>query len=147
MVYHDPVNAMLTRGRLTSLDDGDGLQRMEAVGLKGATYTKILRPQVHGFTSHPPPGAVGAIIALGGASQRAIFLGGEVPGLRPSGLPLGATAIYDHLGNIVSLVEQRMRIVHSTETVVVCPTIRLGSATANKRVMTEAGPAVKVYAE
>lgn len=154
MAYHDPILALLTRGRITEVDDADGNQRVSAVGLAGTRYSEILRAQPHGFSSHPPIGSKGFLLALGGASQRALFLGGEDDSARPKGLPLGAAAIYDHAGNIVSVVEQNIRIVHAAKVVVVAPKvvvespdIRLGSEGAPNRVMTEAGPAVKVRAE
>lgn len=100
------LRIQLARGVLDGIDDAGGYQTGSVRGLAGERYTEVLRPQPFGFSSVPPEGAEGLLFSLGAARDRAVFLGGEVAGLRPSGGAPGTSALYDHLGNIVRLVGQ-----------------------------------------
>ncbi|WP_299453394.1 phage baseplate assembly protein V [uncultured Pigmentiphaga sp.] len=126
-VHHldDSVRAMIRRARLVSLDDGGGQQMMSLAGLKGDRPGRVPRVQPYGFTSNPPAGSVGVILSLGGRSDRAMVIGVEHEDYRPRNLPAGATAIYDQHGNMVSLVEQQLRVVHAQEVVIEAPQIVL----------------------
>lgn len=100
------LRIQLARGVLDALDDRGGYQTASVRGLAGERYTQVLRPQPFGFSSVPPEGAEGLLFSLGAARDRAVFLGGEVADLRPSGGAGGTAALYDHRGNVVRLLGQ-----------------------------------------
>ncbi len=134
----DAIHAALVRARLVEIDDAPGLQTVTATGHKGTRFGEVLRLQPFGFTSTPPPESVGAILQQSGASERAYALGFEHPAHRPRDLPPGGTRIYDASGQVISIVERKIRIVGGDEihlsaaTIILEGTIKLGSPGASK---------------
>ncbi|MBB3315111.1 phage gp45-like [Rhizobium sp. BK181] len=66
-------------------------------------YTRIHRIEPAGFASSPIKGAKAFLVAPNGDADQAYVFGGEHPGHRPAGIPSGATALYDHNGNVIKL--------------------------------------------
>jgi len=117
-------------GHLTRMElDGKvehrrGQQFVDGKGFAGDGFERVHRPEPHGFASHPVKGGIVTVLSARGNRDSAYALGGENPKLRPE-LPSGGTAIYDHVGNIVSIVEADIRIVHSTKVHIIAPEIIL----------------------
>lgn len=144
---------MLRRVGLADIDATGAQHMVRATGLKGE---EVLAPRhkEFGFSSVPPTGSIGLLASLGGRSDRGLILGLDHPAYGPRDLGTGHTAIYNSTGDIVSLVERRVRIVTayveivaSEQVIVTSPDIRLGSASASQRVAIEGGYANKVRAE
>lgn len=104
-----------------------GQQFVNGKGYAGDGFEEAHRIEPHGFASHPVKGGIGMLMQSRSNRDSAYVLGGENPSLRPKGdlLTAGGTAIYDHLGNIVSIVGAKMRIVHATEIHMSAPKIVL----------------------
>lgn len=122
----------LTRFELDgTVEHKDGQQFINGKGFSGDGFERVHRPEPHGFASHPVKGGIGVALSARGNRDSAYVLGGENPKLRPD-IAMGGTAIYDHTGNIVSVVQADLRIVHSAVIHLVAPsiilegTIRLG---------------------
>lgn len=118
----------LTRMELDgNVDHRRGQQFVNGKGFSGDAFERVHRIEPHGFASHPVKGGIAAVLSARGNRDSAYAFGGENPALRPSGdlLTEGGTAIYDHLGNIVSVVAAKMRIVHATVIHLVAPEIIL----------------------
>lgn len=118
----------LTRFRLDgTVDHRNGQQFVNGKGFAGDGYERVHRVEPHGFASHPVQGGIGAFMAARGQRDSGYVFGGENPALRPGGdmLTAGGTALYDHLGNIVSVVAAKLRIVHATEIHLIAPSIVL----------------------
>jgi len=114
----------LTRLQLNgNVDHRNGQQFIEGTGLAGDAFVKVHRIEPHGFASHPVKGGIALGISRGRRDTTYAF-GGENPGLRPD-LPQGGTAIYDHNGNIVSIVTAELRVVHAGKIHLVAPEIVL----------------------
>jgi len=117
-------------GHLTRMElDGKvehrrGQQFVDGKGFAGDGFERVHRPEPHGFASHPVKGGIVTVLSARGNRDSAYALGGENPSLRPE-LPSGGTAIYDHVGNIVSIVEADIRIVHSKKVHIIAPEIIL----------------------
>lgn len=136
------MRTFLTRmeldGRVTSRR---GQQFLDGTGFAGDAFAQVHAIAPHGFASHPVQGGVALALATG-RRDTAYAIGGEHPGLRPE-LPQGGTAIYDHNGNIVSIVAASLRIVHAASVHIVAPeivlegTVRLGGQGASKPVSVE----------
>lgn len=154
------VATMLRRYRLEEIDATGAQHMVRGQGLPGDA-PQVPRVKDFGFSSSPPGGSIGLLAALGGRSDRAMVFGLDHADYGPRDLGGGHTAIYDAQGNMVSLVGTKLRIIGiaveivsqqpatitAPQVVVVSPDIRLGSAGAAARVLTEAGPATKVRAE
>lgn len=154
------IAGLLRRVSLADIDVAAAQHTVRATGLKGE---EVLAPRhkEFGFSSSPPPGSVGLLASLGGRSDRGMILGLDHPAYGPRDLGMGESAIYNAHGDIVSLVQRRVRIVSVTvevvasavatisapQVVVTSPDIRLGSAAASQRVAIEGGYANKVRAE
>ncbi|UMY19139.1 phage baseplate assembly protein [Methylobacterium organophilum] len=106
----DAVRTMLRRAAIKKVEDDGTQQIVTATGLKGEEF-KVYRQQGHGVSSVPPIGSEGFVLALGGRSDRMLFLQGEHKDHRPSKQKAGDTVIYDAHGNAISLVEKNIRLV------------------------------------
>lgn len=82
----------------------EGQQFVNGKGFAADQFAEVHRPEPHGFASVPVKGGIGTVLASRERRERAYVLGGENPSLRPRDLPAGATALYDHNGNIIKLV-------------------------------------------
>ncbi|MEO3997176.1 phage baseplate assembly protein [Mesorhizobium sp. CAU 1732] len=101
-----------------------GQQFVNGKGFAGDGFEEVHRIEPHGFASHPVKGGIAAILSARNNRDSAYAFGGENPELRPD-LPSGGTAIYDHAGNIVSIVAADIRIVHSAKVHIIAPEIVL----------------------
>lgn len=149
---------MFARFQVEDVVDSGGVQMVGGRALNGERFRgdfRLVRLQGHGLTTHPQPGAVGVALFPFGDRQRGYLLGLESTGLRPKSQPAGASVLYGANGEIVSLVQNKVRVVASEEaifsvggmTLRVRPgRIDLGAMEAPNKVMTEAGPSSKVFA-
>ncbi len=87
-----------------TIEENKGQQFVNGRGRHSQGFTRLHRPESHGFASQPIAGAKGLLLFPNSQSDEGYVLGGEHPGKRPTGLPAGATAIYDANGNIIKLV-------------------------------------------
>lgn len=107
-----------------AIDDTGELQLLKKLqGYAGEEFTGVHRVQPFGFHSMPPVGSHGIGLALRGMRDLVVALGLEHPEKRPKNRDSGSTAIYDQWGNIVSLVEKEIRVVHTKKLHVVAPEI------------------------
>ncbi len=93
------------------VEEKGGQQFVSGRGVFGHGYTRVYRPEPHGFASSPIKGGKGILLPMPGNPDFAVVLGGEHPGKRAADLPSGGTAIYDSSGNIISLVGSKIRLV------------------------------------
>ncbi|MEW6121655.1 MAG: phage baseplate assembly protein [Pseudomonadota bacterium] len=101
------VTRMLLSGQVKHQS---GQQFLGGKGLAGERFPRAHRVEPHGFTSHPVAGGIATVVQARGNRDSIYALGGANPDLVPA-LGQGGTAIYDHLGGIVSVVEKKVRIV------------------------------------
>lgn len=115
----------LTRFELDgTVEHREGQQFINGKGFAGDSFERVHRIEPHGFASHPVKGGIGVAMSARGNRDSAYLFGGENPSMRPT-VDQGGTAIYDHTGNIVSVVQKQMRIVHSSKVHIVAPEIIL----------------------
>lgn len=88
-----------------------GQQFLGGKGFAGEKFPRVHWVEPHGFTSHQVADGIATVMHSRGNRDSAYAFGGANPSLVPE-LPQGGTAIYDHLGNIVRVVEQHARIEH-----------------------------------
>lgn len=106
--------ASLRRATVLKTDDSGSQQILKQMtGLKTETFEDVYRPQPHGFSSHAPKDAEGVYLALGGRSDRLLALGFEHKDHRPKNTPEGGTIIYDHTGDAIRVVKDKIDHVHS----------------------------------
>lgn len=98
---HDGTLGTLRRATVLKVDDSGPQQLVDLQGLAADMPRKVVRVLPHGFSSNPPLQSEGVLKALGGRSDRPMFIGGEHSQYRPRNLPSGNTILYDDKGNVV----------------------------------------------
>ncbi|MFZ5715751.1 MAG: phage baseplate assembly protein domain-containing protein [Bradyrhizobium sp.] len=108
------IVAQMRRATVKKTDDSGTQQILKQMtGLKTETFEDVYRPQPHGISSHAPKGSEGVYLALGGRSDRLLALGFEHKDHRPKDTPEGGTIIYDHTGDAIRIVKDKIDHVHS----------------------------------
>ena len=96
---HDSaVRALLRRVSVVDVDDTGSQQRLTLNGLAGEQFKNVVRSQHYGFSSVPPAGGEGVILAQGGRADRAHVLGLEHGDFRPVKRNPGESVLYDNQG-------------------------------------------------
>jgi phage baseplate assembly protein V len=126
---HDAVRNMFRRATLSAdaTVDADHV-RGSFTGRNGETFTQVPRISDYGFHSEPLAGASAVLAALSGRSDGVLALGIDDPRKRPS-LGPGAVALYNAQGNMISLVQQTIRIVSSQPVAVTAPSMTINGHT------------------
>lgn len=154
-LYDVATRGQLRRVILTDVNDQGAQQYASLSGVYGEQMAEVTRLQHFGFNAVPPKGSEGLLLALGGRSDKAFVLGLEHPQYRPKAKNPGESYVYDAYGNIISVVQQNIRIVHSADVQIVVGSmvvrvrsnrIDLGALNAPNEVMTTAGASSKVFA-
>lgn len=132
------IAGSLRRVSVVEIDDSGTQQRVRATGLAGEEFRNVVRAQPFGFSSVPPSGAEGLLLAQGGRADRAHMLGLEHPDHRPRSVEVGGSVIYDASGQVISIFKNNIRIVGGGTVMISAPDIilagkvRLGGADADK---------------
>lgn len=134
MAHDANVTRMLLDG---SVEHVEGQQFLAGRGLAGERFPRVHRVEPHGFTSHPVAGGIATLMQARANRDSLYAMGGANPELVPV-LGLGGAAIYDHLGTVVSVVQNKVRIVAADSVTITAPTIvldgnvKLGGADASR---------------
>lgn len=124
---------MFARIQIGDVHDEGGLQRISGRGLHGERFDgphSLIRLQGHGLTSVPTSGSTGLAIFPWGDRGRGYLLGVESDGLRHKNQPTGSSVLYGANGEVVSLIQNKCRIVSGDITMVGAVKIQ-GSITCN----------------
>lgn len=111
-------HSQILRAILDTVDDSGPQQLVQVRGLAGQVVGEAVRSQHFGLTSNAPNGAEGLLLAMGGGHDRAHLLGLEHPGKRPTGLPAGATTLYDGFGNRWDLTSAGAKLTDKTGNII-----------------------------
>lgn len=152
--HDDALRSMIRRSRLLKVDDSGTQQLVDLMNLAGDAPKKVFRPQDHGFGSNPPKNSEGVVVALGGRSDRLLYLDGGHKDYRQKNLPTGTAVLYDDKGNVIFAKGSSGIVIESkTDKIVVKPpngkNVYLGGDGADgtyAKVSTVSGPALNVYA-
>lgn len=106
----------MLRTILKAVDDSGPQQFVEVTGVEGQVIGQAVRSQHFGLSTYPPANAEGLALLLGGGMDRAHILGLEHPQWRPTGLPIGATRLYDaSTSNYVDIRNGVLTVKHATQ--------------------------------
>lgn len=104
------INNMIVRVVINAVSSASKTQRVQIGALAGEGKTDIENFEQYGFTSNPMPGAEGIGLFFGGdRSHGAVICVGDKR-YRLTGLKSGEAALYDHLGQVVHLTEDGIKI-------------------------------------
>lgn len=107
------VDTLISRGILKEYDATGGQHLARITGLHNEEFTAVPRMQQFGQSSSPPIGSHVLFTRLGAGSDRATILGIDSARHGPRDLGAGHKAIFDAYGNLISLVQTKVRIVAS----------------------------------
>jgi phage gp45-like len=161
--HDDAMRSKARRARVVTVDDSGSQQKADLRGLASDRPQKIVRILPHGYSSNPPQDSEGVLLALGGRSDRLMFIGGEHKDYRPKNLKSGQSVLYDDKGNVVfskgsdglsvnaktGVVEIRSQDNKVTVKPGTGQNVYLGGDGADgayAKVMTESGASLNVYA-
>lgn len=125
----DAIRNMLRRATLSSdatVDDDH--VRAAFTARNGEVFSAVPRISDYGFHSEPLKGASAVMIALGGRADGLLALGIDDPRKRPN-LGPGGVAIWHPAGHMVSLVQQKIRVVSNAPVEVVAPSMTINGHT------------------
>ncbi len=104
------LQMMVARVVLTRVDDGPGVQAVQASGLADE-LVEAERFQNYGFTAVPLPGAEAVAVFCGGLRSHGMVIAVEDRRYRLKGLKPGEVAVYDDQGQSFVLTGEGIRIV------------------------------------
>ena len=93
----------MVQGIITVVNDAEAIQKLQINLGSGYVRDNTLRIQEYGFTSNPPPGTFGVVLAAGGNITDAVIVACDNPKFRPTGLASGESQMYDNAGKYVYL--------------------------------------------
>lgn len=147
----DPSRAArrtVTRGIITGARLRSGKVIVDVQLLNGESRRGVELPLPAGLTYLPSPGTDVTVLEVGGNRNHLICMAADDPTLRITGLAPGEFGFRDAAGQQVVMRATGLELTSPLRVVVESPDIRLGSASATKRVKLEDDSnAAKVKAE
>lgn len=99
----DRVLSMIGRAIITAVNDSGDLQSLQIKVMAGESMEKIARFQEFGFSSNPPSGTEGILLALGGNRENAVIIATEHRAFRFKSLQSGESILYTDDGTTIHL--------------------------------------------
>lgn len=96
------VKGMVARGILSLVDDAAGVQRVQ-IRIGKQVLDGVDRPQMYGFSSHPPAGGEVVVLFVGGNRGQGVIVGEGDRANRPADGEPGAVVVYDDAGHKITL--------------------------------------------
>jgi phage baseplate assembly protein V len=113
-----PVNRrlrmMASRGSVTLTDDTKAIQQLQLTVLNGEVIPNVQRVQQFGFSGNPPNGATAVVLCIAGSRSYPLVIALDDPASRATGLPQGASEMYDQAGNYLRFHNDGTWSLHST---------------------------------
>jgi phage baseplate assembly protein V len=97
------ISLMVGRALITAITDTEGIQQCQVSVLAGESMDKIPHFQNFGFTSNPPKGSEGIVVALQGNRENLTIIALDHRDFRVKGLATGESAFYNQFGAKVVL--------------------------------------------
>jgi phage baseplate assembly protein V len=97
------VMNMIARGRLSAVDDADGMQFTQVSLLRGEAKAKVERFQQYGFSGNPPRGSEVVVVFVGGNRDHGVVMSIDNRASRIRGMAEGEVAIYSDEGDYLVL--------------------------------------------
>ncbi|SEQ48278.1 Bacteriophage Mu Gp45 protein [Faunimonas pinastri] len=131
--------ADLFRFQVSETQDDGAMQTLKGLGYASEELTGVHRVMPFGLASFAPAGSHALAVAMRGQRSLVAALGLEHPDYRLRNRETGSTAIYDMHGNVVSLVQQSLRIVHAEQIALVCGSASIVITKDGKMAFTASG--------
>lgn len=100
---HQRVMNMIARGRLSAVDDSNGMQFVQVSLLRDEAKADVERFQQYGFSSVPPPGSEAVCLFIGGGRDHGIVMSIDNRKSRMRGQAAGEVGMYSDEGDYIVL--------------------------------------------
>lgn len=100
---HQRVMNMIARGRLTAIDDSEGMQFAQVSLLRNEAKARVERFQQYGFSANAPAGSEAVVLFVGGGRDHGIIMSIENRKSRIRGQAPGEVAMYSDEGDYIVL--------------------------------------------
>ena len=117
------IRLMFGRAVVRLIDDAREAQELQIDLLEDESQDAVERFQNYGFTSAPHPGAEALVACVGGLRSHAVAIVVEDRRYRLKNLAQGEVAMFDDLGNVITLGRDRMTITAVSELKITAPDI------------------------
>lgn len=134
------VMMAIARGVIRAVSDTGNRQKLQVELLKDELRDNVERIQNYGFSSHPHPGGDAAVVFIAGNREQGIVLAVENRQFRVAGLEQGEVAIYDDLGNKISLLREMIKVEAVQHLEATAPTTKIVSDVTIEGSLTVNGP-------
>lgn len=113
------VLLMIGRAVLTAIKDDGGIQTVQMKALSGESFDGVPRVQEFGFSSNPPPGTDGIVVAVGGARESLVVIATDHKTYRFKNLASGESVFYTDDGTYIHLKKNGQIKVHTATKVLI----------------------------
>lgn len=117
---------MVGRAVIKLVNDVTRVQGLQVSLLADEAHDFVERFGEYGFTSHPQPGAEAVMVSVGGNRDHGIVIAVEDRRYRLTNLQAGEVAIYDDLGQKITLYRDRIEA-EAPKVVVLSDDVHLGA--------------------
>jgi len=122
----DRLYLLAGKAIIKAVNDGAPIQELRISALAGEAMDRIARMQEFGFSSNPPAGSEGIILALGANRENLVMIATENRNVRIKNLASGETVIYTDDGTYLHLKKSgQVELKTAVKTLIDCPDVEM----------------------
>lgn len=111
---------------IKAVNDGAPIQELRISALAGEAMDRVARMQEFGFSSNPPAGSEGIILALGANRENLVMIATENRNVRIKNLASGEMVIYTDDGTYLHLKKSgQVELKTAVKTLIDCPLVEM----------------------
>ena len=122
----DRLYLLAGKAIIKAVNDGAPIQELRISALAGEAMDRIARMQEFGFSSNPPAGSEGVILALGANRENLVMIATENRNVRIKNLASGEMVIYTDDGTYLHLKKSgQVELKTAVKTLIDCPDVEM----------------------
>ena len=122
----DRLYLLAGKAIIKAVNDGAPIQELRISALAGEAMDRIARMQEFGFSSNPPAGSEGIILALGANRENLVMIATENRNVRIKNLASGEMVIYTDDGTYLHLKKSgQVELKTAVKTLIDCPDVEM----------------------
>lgn len=122
----DRLYLLVGKAIIKAVNDDAQIQELRISALAGETMDRVARMQEFGFSSNPPAGSEGIILALGANRENLVMIATENRNVRIKNLASGEMVIYTDDGTYLYLKKSgQVELKTAVKTLIDCPLVEM----------------------